>query len=397
MGILQLVTPIIMMSYSLTAAGIQTAISHFTASCLQKRNYALCKKYLFSGLLFSFFLSLIYSLIIYGQAENISLYFLKEGRCIPLLQILAFSFPLSALHSCFSGYYYGKKETTLPALCQITEQMVRILTVILLFYLFEAKKIPFTIALTCFGTFMGELASFLLTFFFYMKKEQKATISRETVLFPLITFSLPLTFHRVMVNILNSIEAVSFPLALRMFGYSKEVSLSIYGVFTGMALSLILFPSTFPNSAAVLILPTVSEAKACENYRKIRSTLYKTMCASLTLGIFFGIIFYFFSSFLGNFLFHSILSGIMIRNLSFLCPFLYLHTTLSSILNGLNKTVQNLFINIFSLLLRLGFVMQIIPQKGINGYLMGLLLSEISCCGLCLWCLRKYLDCNLKI
>lgn len=397
MGILQLVSPVVMISYSLTTAGMQSAISNFVASSLKKRNYSLCRRYLFSGLLFSFFISLLYSLLVYGQAEMISVVFLKEPRCTPLLKILSFSFPLSALHSCLFGYYYGKKETTLPALAQILEQIIRILTVMVLFYLFSANKIPCTISLCCLGTLLGEFASFLLTFFFFIRREKREKPSGEPVLFSLLSYSMPLTFHRVMVNILHSIETVSLPLALRMFGYSQEAALSIYGVFTGMALSLILFPSTFPNSAAVLILPTVAEAKACEDHKKIRSTLIKTVSSSLILGIFFGLIFYLFSSVLGLLLFDSILAGILIRSLSFLCPFLYLHTTLSSILNGLNKTLQNLLINIFSLLLRLAFVMIVIPQKGIDGYLMGLLLSEVISCAFCLLCLRKYLDCHKKI
>ena len=47
----------------------------------------------------------------------------------------------------------------------------------------------------------------------------------------------------MMLNILQSIEAISIPLRLQIYGMSVKDSLSTYGVLTGMALPCILFPS----------------------------------------------------------------------------------------------------------------------------------------------------------
>ena len=391
MGLFQLISPIIMMAYSLTCAGMQTAISHFVASAYKKENQSLCQKYLFTGSLFSFLLSLIYSFLIYGQAETISLLLLKERRCTPLLKIIAFSFPLSTLHGCLNGYYYGKKQAILPSFTQIMEQLVRTGSVITLYYYFlERGKNP-TISLTCIGMVLGEAASFFLTLFFYLKNDYRknSPIHSSSSVFPMISFSLPLTFNRVMVNILRSLESISLPQALKLFGYSASASLSIYGVFTGMALSLVLFPSTFTNSATVLLLPAISEAAVENNRDKIRSIFYKTIKISLVPGLFFTFLFFFFGRFLGNLLFHSMLAGLFLQWLAFICPFLYLHTTLSGILNGLKKSGHTLFIDISCLLLRLFFIMKVVPSYGIQGYLWGLLLSELVSALLCLFLLGK--------
>ena len=392
MGIFQLVSPIIMMAYSLTCAGIQTSISRFVASAYQKKNNYQCQRYLLAGVFFASLISLIYSALIYGQAEFISLFLLKEPRCIPLLKIIAFSFPISTLHCCLNGYYYGKKEAFLPSFTQILEQLVRTGSVMILYYyLLYFGKQP-TIALTCMGMLLGEAFSFMVTLFFYLKNDyiKKQNVSARPSLLPMISFSIPLTFNRVMVNILRSLETISLPQALRLFGYSSSASLSIYGVFTGMVLSLVLFPSTFTNSAAVLLLPTISEALTDNNRKKIKATLYKTFIISLLPGIFFGLLFFLLGQFLGNLLFQSMLAGMLIQRIAFLCPFLYLHTTLSSILNGLKKTGHTLFIDISSLLLRLFFIMKAVPLYGIEGYLIALIVCEIYCSLLSLYFLRKY-------
>lgn len=394
MGIFQLTSPVLMLAFSLTCAGTQTAISRYTASCLGLNKEAMAKKFLFVGCFLSFSLALLYSIIIYGQAENISIYFLQEERCVPLLRICALSFPFSALHSCFNGYFYGKKETKIPSFTQITEQIVRIGSVFFLYHFFLLQNKTPTIALTCVGMVLGETTSFLISFLYYLLTNKKTPKEPGFIHITgqLLTLSIPLTFNRVIVNLLQSYEAISIPVHLKEFGYSDKTALSIYGVLTGMALSLVLFPSTFVNSASVLLLPAVSEASSQDNLSRIRTTIKQSMFFSLGLGFVCTCFFYIFGNLCGTLLFDSSLAGTFICQLSFLCPFLYLHGTLSSILNGLKKIKTTLFINIFSLLVRLFFILYFIPQYGIKGYLWGLLLSEIlsaSCCILVLW--KKYL------
>lgn len=407
MGIFQLTSPILMLAFSLTCAGIQTAVSRYTASCIGLQNQALCRRFLLCGCSLSLFLSILYSILVYFQAENISIYILQEAQCIPLLRICAFCFPFSALHSCFNGYFYGIKNTKLPALTQLTEQLFRVGSVFFLYAFFTLRHQTPTIALTCIGMFAGEASSFLICFFYFLYEQKKEHLlskpsfaaasvpPSDTYRFFDVTGQLaktafPLTLNRVIVNLLQSYETVSIPIQLKKFGYSSEIALSIYGVLTGMALSLVLFPSTFTNSASVLLLPTVSEAASKNNTASLKKTLKTTLRLSLLLG--FGCTFFFFltADLCGKLLFDSTLAGTFIRQLSFLCPFLYLHTTFNSILNGLGKTKRTLFINIFSLMIRLFFILYTIPLYGISGYLYGLLVSEILSSILCVLSLKKY-------
>ena len=79
----------------------------------------------------------------------------------------------------------------------------------------------------------------------------------------------------------------------------------------------------------------------------------------------------------GRLLFHSELAGSFILTLSFICPFMYIASTLGSILNGLGKTAQTFLYSVVSLLLRLLFVFIAIPHYGIKGYLWGMLASQM--------------------
>lgn len=90
MGIFQLTSPVLMLAFSLTCAGTQTAISRYTAACFGMKNESRANTFLFAGCAMSFSIALLYSIVVFNQAENISIYFLQEKRCASLLKICAF-------------------------------------------------------------------------------------------------------------------------------------------------------------------------------------------------------------------------------------------------------------------------------------------------------------------
>lgn len=103
----------------------------------------------------------------------------------------------------------------------------------------------------------------------------------------------------------------------------------------------------------------------------------------LLLGFLCTALFLLCGRFAGRILFHSQLAGGFILTLSFICPFMYIASTLGSILNGLGKTAQTFCFSVASLLLRLAFVFLAIPHYGIKGYLWGMLASQILQTTLC--------------
>ncbi len=201
-------------------------------------------------------------------------------------------------------------------------------------------------------------------------------ITRKNLL-TLLPIALPLTATRVVLNILHSIEAVSIPTQLRSFGLSNSEALSTYGILIGMALPCLLFPTAITSAISTMLLPTVAEIQALDNKKEIKLVVHKTMQYCTFLGITCLISFLLFSDIIGSILFHNAIVGSYIRVMAWLCPFLYLNTTLLSILNGLGKANTTFFLNTFSLLIRIACVFFLIPSVGIYGYLWGMLASQI--------------------
>lgn len=403
MGIYQLTAPVLALSFSLTVSGMQTAISKFVAGKALSKDYRSCALHLFTGFLISMILSVICTILIYCYADPIAKFFLLEERTAPLLRILSLSIPLSTVHSCVNGYFYGIKKTSVPALCQLAEQIFRVGSVYLLYHAFLARSLQPAISLAVVGLVIGEAASTLLSIVAIRahfsglvpdgRSLMPASISSSELFRTasgLLSLAVPLALNRIIINFLQSIEAIFIPNRLMRYGYDNAAALSVYGVLMGMSLPLILFPSAITNSICVLLLPIVSEAESAQNVRTIKKAVRGCVRYGFLLGVMCTLIFLLGGSFLGQFLYQSSLAGDFIVILGFLCPLMYIASTLNSILNGLGKTGLTFLYSMVSLLVRLAFVFVAIPLWGIHGYLYGLLASQLVQTLLCMYAVRNY-------
>ena len=225
-------------------------------------------------------------------------------------------------------------------------------------------------------------------FHFIFIKERAQELSKH--LKNILILSVPLTANRVIINALQSAEAILIPNNLKVFGLSTSGALSVYGILTGMALPLILFPSTLTNSVSVMLMPAIAEEQAVKNMTAIKRSVYLTIKYCLLLGILFTGVFLAYGHELGFILFDSYAAGNFIVTLSWICPFLFLTSTLGSILHGLGKTLPTFIINVIGLGIRILFVLIFIPKLGILGYLLGLLISQLLITFLCLIAIHRY-------
>ena len=161
MGIYQLLSPALSLSFSLTAAGYQTAISKFVAANTAGRRSDDLKT-LLTGASITLPLSLGVNAVLFLAAEPIGTFLLKEARTISMLRILSFSIPFAALHACINGYFYGKKKASVPALTQLLEQLARVGCVFLVTGADLAEGRTPSINAAVLGLTLGEIFSMLI-------------------------------------------------------------------------------------------------------------------------------------------------------------------------------------------------------------------------------------------
>lgn len=397
MGLYQLIFPIYALCFSLSSAGIETALSRCVARkiSLGKKKEANC--ILYQAILISLSLSLLLVFLVQKYASFLSIYVLGDLRCAELLSTLVFALPFASIHNCVCGYYLGQKKAKIPATSQLIEQLMRVGTVYVVYRIMQNNHSQASIWIAVLGLVVGEVASAIYCLRYYFSHShtrfslsvihQNRNLSRE-----LLALATPLTVSRILMNLLQSIESISIPLCLQKYGYTNSEALSTYGVLTGMALPCIMFPTALTNSVSTMLLPTVAEIQAEDDLLQLKKLIRRVIFFGFGLGTVCGIGFLVLGSLAGKILFDSTLAGDFIQTLAWICPFMYMNTTLLSILNGLGKANITFINNVCGLTVRISGVWVGIGIFGMNGYLWGLLISQLLVSVLCISQLGLYIE-----
>lgn len=400
LGIYQLIFPIYGICFTIYGAGIQTAISQFTGMATSKKNAEHISpiKILAAGITISLSLALLLSALVYSNSLWLAKNIMLESFCAPYLKIMALLFPFCSVSACISGYYYGIQNASVPAISQIVEQLSRVIFVFIMCSLAGTDKEGNAI-IAVWGIVIGEIGGFVFSVVrlflslslkhIYLNKTKHNT--SHTVFKTLFTLSVVLTTTKLVVSLLHSAEAIFIPAALQKFGCSSSDALSIYGILSGMAMPFILFPSAISNAFAVMLLPSIAQAQAENDTIKITRSVTFATKYNLLIGWLCICIFIIYGKDIGILFFHNETAGSFIVILSWLCPFLYLSTAFTSIINGMGHTQLTFFITVLSLVIKIYFLIALVPVYGIKAYLTGMLISQTVMTVMEGFYLRKYI------
>ncbi len=387
LGLYQMVYPLYSICFSLCCGAIQTSLSRFVAAEYRKRGGGESRRFLAAGLALSLSFSLLAALALFSGAPLLAARLLAEPRAAALIRVMALSVPVSAVHCCICGYYYGQGRAELPASAQLMEQAARIFSVVFAVRMAEASGRSATALYAAGGHLAGELGALFLSLSVFaceslkgIKKTRRTSSARKSCGFlmsSILSMALPLAANRLVISLLQSAEAVLIPGSLRAFGLSGEEALSLYGILTGMALPFIFFPTALTGSLSVMLLPHIAAAQSEASYESISRSSRLSIRFSLYVGVLAAGLFLRFGASIGPAVFHNETAGELLTVLAWLCPFLYVSGTLGSIINGLGYVKVTFLHNVLSLGIRLAFVTLMIPRIGMRGYLYGLLASEL--------------------
>lgn len=389
LGIYQLVFPVYGICFTIFASGLQTSISRMVAAEAGRGNYKNTKRILRIGIIISFSVACLLTFLVYFNSGIIANKFLNEARCEGCLRILALVFPFCGITACINGYYYGLRKTAIPASTQLLEQIVRVIFVYCIVIILGKGNLNVTCEIAAIGLVIGEVASNIYnilslvitkspkTLINKVKRATDFSLETKKVTKELVMLTLPLTGNRLCLSFLHSFEAVLIPFTLKRYGLSPKEAISIFGVLNGMVIPFLMFPTAITNALAVLLLPTISEAQALGNEKQISKTTSLAMKYSLIIGILSTGIFLIFGYHLGTDIYHNEMAGNYLCILSMLCPFLYLTTTLSSVINGLGKAHITFINSIIGMSLRIVLIVVLVPRYGTMGYVISLLVSQL--------------------
>ncbi len=384
LGRYQLIFPVFALCMAVSGAGIQVALSKMVAefhASGRKREMWLS---VILAMAWSLGLALICSGILWMFADRIAVDLLQESACGPYLRILAAAIPFAALHTCVSGYFFGCKQTAVPAVTQLLEQIARVGCIYGLSVLWYGAH-PADASIAVYGLLAGESVSCIVTLICFgadMSGRQLLAVrpGRKMIggklLAVLWQYAGWLTVNRVSVTLLQSAEMILIPMMLARYCGDSVTALEIFGVMTGIVMPILSFPTTLTNALSTMLLPTISEAEAVHNYKGIADTFEKSIGSCMMMGILMCMIFAIYGGDIGIVLFHDAEAGQNIRIFSIICPLMYLQSLFASTLNGFGKMNETLMHHVIASGIRIAGILLLIPKIGMMGYLVGMMAAN---------------------
>lgn len=395
LGTYQLIFPIYVLCFTIYGAGMQSAISQVVATLMGKNNThskddglngsvskdRTPRTILLAGTILSFILALFLSIFINFNSKWIASNILMVPDCDIYLKLLTYLFPFCSISACICGYQYGLENAKPPAIAGIIEQITRILFVFIVQGFFSDKEICCQIAV--YGLTVGEFFGFLYNMSTIKNKtfnKRKNKISLKESFKLLLPVFISLTSIKLTISLLHSVESIFIPASLVKYGYTMNEALSVYGIYSGMAMPFIMFPATITMAISTMLLPAVSKAHSSGNKKQIKKLIRRTSYFCLVTGMAATIFFLLFGNICASLFFHNELAGRYLTVMSFLCPFLYLNMTYSSILNGLGKPHMTFVITVVCTLIKILSLIFFVPKYGMIAYIAASLVAEALLC-----------------
>ena len=336
------------------------------------------------GSALSFVLSLLVCASFFFGCDFIAAHILKNTDCRILLKILSPAVPFVAVKACINAFFIGNEKPVLSGTCQLIEQIIRIGSVYLLAVTYMQEHIDAKTAVL--GVVIGEMGATLyavICYIFFRKKQSQGdrqqisnprayAKKRSPLIIPMLKDIVPITSNNLIFTLFSSFEAIILPTFLFRYYNNADMSMEMYGIITGIVIPFLLFPATITNSLSTMLLPSISYACARRNTEAIKKALVSSALFCIMLGSFACILYILFAKPICTFAFESTEAGTLLQMTGFLCPFIYLSTTLSSVMNGIGYATQNLIYNILGISARILCIIFFVPHFGIHAYICGM-------------------------
>lgn len=290
LGLYQLVYPVYCLLLTVSATGIPSSIAKLTAERIARGENdravlkTAMKLFLLIGLAGTVIMAAIAPALSRAQGSE---------QVVGGYYALAPSVLLVSAISVFRGWFQGRNRMFPTALSEITEQVVKVGFGLLFAYLFRGdieKAVVFLLLSVSFS----ELATLFLMLAFYKRapashgqQNDGGMVAMKTVL----KLSIPVTFSSILLPLSGLLDSV---LAPRLLGAYATDAVTLYGLFSGGAVTVINLPVSVCYGIAAASVPRVAMASQ-EKGGAARKRIFFSLGITVAIGAASAIGLYFFA------------------------------------------------------------------------------------------------------
>lgn len=349
-GIYMLLTPTFSLFIAIAQLGFPVAISKLVAEDTKNN-----KNLVFSIIPISIFINIVILFIIFITGDFIASTLLHEPRTKFAILCIGFVLPFISISSIIRGYFFGKEKMFPHVISNVTEDIIRMIVLIIGIPIFLKNGIEFAVAFLVLSNIISELTSIAILFLFLPKNfkiQKKDIVPNKQNLKEIFSISIPTTGSRLIGNIGYFFEPIILTSTLLWVGYDNNFIVTEYGIISGYVIPLLLLPSFFTMAISQALIPIISKSTAHRNYKYAKDKLKQAITLSLVIGIPITILFEIIPEVPLRLIYNTNEGINYIRILAPICLLHYIQAPLSSTLQAMGKAKDALKGTLVGIILR---------------------------------------------
>ena len=377
MSIYSLTLPTLSLLLNICQLGIPTTISKLIA----KRKYPIFKIMQVSVFLL-LFIDLVFGILYIFCVPLIAEIYLKNTLTYPTLYGIVLLLPLISMTSLLKGYFVGINQIEKTNFCQVSEEIARLLFIVLLVDIFDKNNLSFMSFFAMFSTIVGEIASLIHLLLLVINKSKNAknrikigNENNKEILLKISKMSIMNTSTKLIGSFIYFLEPIIFTYLMLKSNVNQDELTLQYGIVNSYFFPLILLPIFFCNAISMYMFPKLSSSIEKRNYSSCKKLFIQSIVTSFSIGFIFIILIYLFPSFFTHVLYGKEIGISYIKKYSFFFVAYFLQSILHIALISFDKEKVLLYESIICNIIRIACFFIFIPTFKTDGMIISIIIS----------------------
>jgi len=203
------------------------------------------------------------------------------------------------------GYFQGWQDMIPTAVSQVFEQLVRVITILVLSIILIRTSVELAAAGAVFGAFAGAVLSVFILAYYYWKHRkvvarrqqllQESNINNQInnkvnkepigqLLKKMTIYALPICFGSLVLPLFNLADSYTISNVLQFTGMEYLDARYMFGVYS-KALPLVQISALFATALSLALIPSISEAKSLNHNETIRRRTAFALRLTVIIGL----------------------------------------------------------------------------------------------------------------
>jgi len=396
MGLFNSAYQIYTIMFVVATAGFPTAISKMVAESLALNRRQEADRVFKVAICILAVIGVLGSLFLFFGAESIAGW-IKNTRSIMAIRAIAPAVLCVSFMAVFRGYFQGRQNMYPTAISEVTEALGKLIFGYLFAWMFQESVIKAS-AGAVFGVTMGTVLGFFALFALYLiyKKQRQpympgeVTDSYKNITKKLIRIAVPITIGASVSSLTNLADMFTVmrrlqditeltPEFMAKYGalieniknfdgvsMNEQLANSLYGMYTGKALTLFNFPLTMVVALGMSVVPVIAGTLAKKDTLGAQRAVNTVLKLTIMFAIPCAIGMYVLASPILQVVFHDDLATTLLQKLAISIIFVSLLQITTSILQAYGRTVVPVINMIIGGIIKVVINYNLVAIPGIN-------------------------------